>query len=234
MDQNKAPDNVIQFPGPKHEAAVKPENKKPVSPSRKKDKASKKTLGASVLAIMLFSLAMNKYIYSQAPGSADMASAQDAAGGRQIASIGASDFPRDAAWEKKLAERLASKNVRAIASTQLGRPATDVERLRWGVLEEKYTINYKITDQTILSVLLQDPAANPSYILDRKQFLSEYGHLLDRAYVSAKLKSVETSDDKKIESYTIFDKDDRPTAEARFELDRHKRLLSLKVQPLTI
>lgn len=233
MSSNEAPNNVIQFPGRKPEAEAKKPATTPATPPKataKKPSASKKTLGATVFAVMLFSAAVNNYVFDSYSSSQDMASQ-----GRGLASVGDSlEWKRDADWEKRLAEKLASPKVREVASAHIGRAATKEERLRWGALEEKYTITYKADRAEISGILLQDPASDPAYVLDRPKFLNEFGSLFDGGYAGAKLKSVEKSEDKTVESYTIFDKDQRPSAEARFELDRHKRLISLKVEPRNI
>jgi hypothetical protein len=246
MSSNQAPNNVIQFPGgrkketeevksgdtatppavPKAQTAKKPA----------KGKASKKNVGAGVLAIMLFTAAVNNYVFSNSAESSDLSSQS----GRAIASVGSLNdlerfsWTRDAQWEKQLAEKLASPQARQMASTNIGRSATPEEKLRWGTLEEKYTITYKSDDHKINSISLQDPTANPAYVLDRAKFLSDYGKLFDGGYASSKLKSVETSEDKTIESFTLYDKNQKAKGEARFELDRHKRLISLKVEPVQI
>ena len=90
------------------------------------------------------------------------------------------------------------------------------------------------TIHRIHSILLQDEAASPSYILDRAKFLKEYGPLFESQFDSAKLKSVESNNEKTVEAYTLYDKEKKATGEARFELDRHKRLISLKVEPSQI
>jgi hypothetical protein len=248
MSSNQAPNNVIQFPsGRKKETEETTTPSTPAAPSaepkaqtvkKPSKKTSKKNIGAGVLAIMLFTGAANKYVFGHSSSSTDLASNGE---GRGIASVSALSelerftWNRDAQWEKQVAERLASVTPRELASTNIGRSATKEEKLRWGTLEEKYTITYKADDHKINSILLQDPSqTNPAYILDRSKFLSEYGMLFDGEYGSAKLKSVETQNDKTVESYTIFDKDQKAKGEARFELDRHKRLLSLKVEPVQI
>jgi len=242
-DQNKADakalNNVIQFPSRKKEAEAAPDATAPSSPEAKakkaaKPKASKKTVAGTVLAIILMTVAVNKYTFETAPGMADMASLNGHSTGRQIASVERFSWNRDAQWEMKLANELASKEGRSIASTSIGRAATAEEKLRWGILEEKYTIVYSESDHKINTILLQDPVVNPSYILDRSKFLHEYGQLFEGSFDTAKLKSVEKSEDKTVESYTIFDKENNAKGEARFELDRHKRLISLRVEPVQI
>lgn len=242
MSSNQAPNNVIQFPGNRKKEAedVKNENTPPATPAQAKKspkKPSKKTTGAGVLAIMLFTAATNSHVFSTASHSTDLSSEGHGRGIASVSSISELErftWKRDAQWEKQLAERLASAKVREVASTNIGRAATKEEKLRWGILEEKYTITYQGDDHKISSILLQDPTARPLYILDRAKFLAEYGNLFDGDFESSKLKSVETSNDKTVESYTLYDRDQKPTGEARFELDRHKRLISFKVEPVQI
>lgn len=235
-EDNKAPEslinNVLQFPVRKKEADVPEAGKAQPSAKPKKPakKGSKKAMAATVLAIGLLTVAVNKKTFeTSSVGQVDLASA---AGGRAIASVQA--VSRNAQWEKDLAEKLASAQVREVASTGIGRAATIEEKLRWGILEEKYTITYSSTEHEIHSILLQDPVSKPAYILDRNEFLTEYGSLFDAGFKTAKLKSVEKSDDKTVESYTLFDHENKAKGEARFELDRHKRLISLKVEPVKI
>lgn len=238
QNQNKSIlNNVIQFPSRKKEVeAPKAERPSAAAKTAKKPRVSKKTLGATVLAVMLFSGAANRYVFSQKSETMNISSVGGESAGRAIASVERVNWTRDAAWEKDLAERLAAKQTRELASIHIGRPATKEEKLRWGVLEEKYTINYSPDDHGIRAILLQDAqTTRPAYILDREQFLSEFGHLMKPGFESAKLKSVESAEGKTIESYTLFGKDKSvPAAEAHFELDRHKRLLSLKVEPAKI
>ncbi len=245
-DQNK-PNNVIQFPGRRKEAEVKPQaeagspipstpekiaaGKPPVAPKAKKK--SKKTLAGTVLAIILASGAVNRFAFETRTQSFDFISDSRTAGpaGRAIASVEQYPWARDAQWEKETAEKLASPALRSLASTNIGRPATLEEKLRWGTLEEtKYTITYRPESRQIRSILLQGEGNEPSYVLDRAAFLKTYGTLFESDFQSAALKSVETINEKTVESYTLFDKNKRPMGEARFELDRHKRLISLKVE----
>ena len=242
MDNNQAPNNVIQFPGQKKkeadEKATVPtaqapsmpaaQNKKP-SPKSKKTKAM--TAG-TVVAIMLATGAVNRFAFEKKTESLDASSLSSVS--RTIASVEHADWQRDASWEKNLAESLASAQERGVASTSIGHAATADEKLRWGTLEEKYTIVYKADVHNIETIVLQDTGTNPAYILDRNKFLHDYGQLLQDGYASAQLKSVEVSHDKTVESYTLFDKDKRPKSEAHFELDIHKRLLSLKVEAAQI
>lgn len=239
MDQDQKPNNVIQFPGKRKETDASQNEtlaptKAAVAATGRKARKSRKNLGAMVLAVMLGTGAVNRFAFDNSnEQSLDIAS--HAGGARAIASLERFSWERDAKWEKELAERLASSQVRSVASTNIGRPATQEEKLRWGILEEKYTINYGADQHKINSILFQNSdESKPAYILDRIQFLNDYGSLFHSTYNSAKLKSVEQSDQNTIESYTLFDNSNQPKGEVRFELDRHKRLLSLKVDPVQI
>lgn len=245
-DQNKL-NNVIQFPGRRKEAEPKvqaspgspipstPEQiaiGKPAAPARKRK--SKKTLAGTVLAIILATGAVNRFVFETQVHTMDFVSDTRSAesAGRGIASVEQMPWQRDARWEKATAERLASPGLRTLASPHIGRPATPEENLRWGTLEEtKYTITYKPDTRQIRSIFLQGEGNEPSYVLDRNQFLKTYGTLFEASFHSAILKSVETTNEKTVESYTLLDQSGATRGEVRFELDRHKRLLSLKVEP---
>jgi hypothetical protein len=229
MSHNEAPNNVIQFPGKKRETVEQPTRPQspPAKPAAqaKRPAKSKRTVGG-VLAIGLLTAMVNHYAF--APVLTTDFSSQSSRG---IASVESGAELRDAAWEKMLAESLASSQIRTLATVGVGHEATAEEKLRWGTLEEKYTILYQPKAHVIDTITLQDSSSTPSYILDRENFMRTYGSLFAENFGSAKLKSVEVGHDKTIEDYTIFDHDQRPKGQARFELDMHKRLLSLKVQP---
>lgn len=235
-----SPNNVIQFPFKKKEVESTnnandkkvPAEPKPEGP--KKKRVSNKNTLAALFAIALATGAMNRYVFGRSSVQSQDLASVSATHGRTIASVEKSKWNRDSAWEKSLAEHLASSKARDIASFQIGRPATAEEKLRWGTLEEKYTITFRPDVHEIDSILLQDASESPAYVLDREKFLSEYGHLFDGDYVSAKLTSVQKVADKTIEEYTLYDKEKRAHSEARFELDNYKRLISLKVQPTEI
>jgi hypothetical protein len=239
MSQTPAKTNVIQFPGAKKEGQGTAINGAPVHtpppapPVLPKGK-SQLILGACILAVAMISAAVNQKVFNSSE-SADLASLsaqQLRPGVRSIASVGTRSWNRDADWEKRLAENLAQMPARDLASAQIGHAATVEEKLRWGILEEKYTIVYRPEMHTIDSILLQDPSEAPAYILDRMKFLKDFGPLLDNGVESARLDSVISDAGKTVEAYTLFDKDQRPTASAHFELDRYHRLLSLKVEQI--
>jgi hypothetical protein len=243
-NSNQAPNNVIQFPGRRKEAEEKPQTPAAGAPaSAPLAKASgapapkaangaarkrKAKMAGTVLAIALATGAVNRYTFEHNIESLDASSFSNVQ--RTIASIEPVSWQRDAAWEKEMAESLASAQDRAVASTTIGHEPSIEEKLRWGTLGENYTYTFRPDTHILTAVKLQDSSTtNPAYVLDRGRFLKEYGTLLASGFDSAQLKSVEVTHDKTVESYTLFGKDKRPKGEARFELDSHKRLLSLEV-----
>lgn len=242
-DQNNAPNNVIQFPGrrkeeekPKEQAQPTPAGSQKPAPAAKAAvaKRRKTKVAGSVLAIALATIAVNKYTFEHRVETLDASSISSTDVSRTIASVEQVSWQRDAAWEKQLAESLASARVRQVASATIGHAPTAEEKLRWQTLGENYTYVFRQDVHSIAEIEFQDSTSNPAYVLDRKSFLKDYGQLLDKSFASAELKSVEVSHDKTVESYTLFDKDKHAKSEARFELDNHKRLLSLKVEPTQI
>lgn len=237
MEQDqKGNSNILKFPGKRKEAeSAQPKQSTPIAAKAVKGKRaakSNKTLLAAILSVMLATGAFNRIAFNSAAGSFDVAS-QDSSG-RAIASVERMAWERDSKWEKQLAEQLASSRVRVPASFGVGRSATAEEKLRWGVLEEKYNIGYNENHGQIRSILFQDQLSEPSVVSDRSRFLNEYGMLFDPAYASAKLKSVEANAKNTVESYLVIGQDNQPKGEIRIELDQKNRLISLKVEPVKI
>jgi hypothetical protein len=235
MSEKQVSNNVIQFPGKKKDGEVKPtppgQSGHPTKPAAQKAGMRKATTVTAIVSMALLAGAINHFTFITANDSGSLSAASVSEGSRSIASVGPVGITRDPQWERELSERLASNQVRDVASLGIGHAATSEEKLRWGTLEEKYTIVYNSEIHNIQTIELQDTASTPSYVLDRSKFLKDYGVLLQNDFQSAVLKSVEVSREKTIESYTLMGKDKSPTGEARFELDNFNRLLSLKVQP---
>ncbi len=229
MNNDENQTNVIQFPGKKREAEQPKATNPPAAPDKKQNKTKKQkaTIAGSVLAVMFATGAVNHFAF-ETESSRNQQLIQTSRG------FASGTVERDAKWEMAMSEKLASADNREVASMHLGRSPTLEEKLRLGTLDDvKYTF-LKIDSHKIRSITLQGPGSEPDYIGDRGQFLKEYGALLDSAFASAQLKAVEASDEKTVEQYTLYDKDKRPTAEAHFELDKFKRLISLNVEPLKI
>lgn len=234
-DQPASSTNVIQFPGRKREdtnstpapTPANPETSTTPSPrpaaSAVATSRPKRTGLLATAAVLLASVAVNRYVYT-APVKPELAT-----NSRRVASV-ASEPMRDAAWEKTLSEELSAKPLGDLSSIRVGRAPTMEEKLRWGTLEENYAIRFRSDVHAIESISFQSADGNhPAYLLDRPKFLSEYAPLFNAE--SAQLKSVEKSPDTTVEAYTLYGKDQKLIGEARFELDRSARLLSLKVEP---
>ncbi len=177
---SKTPDenNVIQFPGapqPTQNTALKAriakERRAKVAPQAK---FNLKVFGA-IVAIMMASGAVNRYAFrTNLEQSYTLVGSNSA---RSIASVHPVKDERDASWEMNLAESLASPQIRSIASSRIGHTASLEDRLRWGTLQLKYTI-VKPEGTTIRSISLPDERTEPAYILNRREFLDEFGVLL--------------------------------------------------------
>lgn len=227
MKNQPAPNNVIRFPDRKAGVTTTPLLETPPAPSQ--PKVRKSTLIGVILAVSVASGAVNQIAFTRSGDVVESATLNSSS--RNLASVAPTTWNRDAVWERQMADKLASFHARELASSGLGRAATAEEKLKWGTLEEKYTITYTTDPHLIQSITLQDAATSPSYIRDRQQFLKLYGSLMQDNFKSAQLKSVELSPDKRIESYTLFDKSKKPKSEVHIELDNFKRLLSLKIEP---
>lgn len=238
MEQDqKGNSNILQFPGKRKDSEnVESPPASTVVNSRtaegKRASKSNKTLSAAIIAVVLLTVAFNRLSFSSGSNSMEVASHNSE--GRAIASVERLSWERDSKWEKQLAEQLASSRVRVPSAFGIGRAATAEEKLRWGLLEEKYAIAYNEGRLQIRSILLQDLKGEPATVADRAQFLNEYGLLFEASYSSAKLKAVEASAQNTVESYTVFGRDNQPKGEVRIELDQQNRLISLKVEPVKI
>jgi len=232
MENKKSPnDNVLHFPGRKIEPSkVSPEgkNKEPKGKTSKSSKGGKNTVIGTVLAIAFFTATVNGYVFRSA------SSLESASQSRGLASVDGRGGERNEDWEKVLVRKLAAPKARGVASDSIGRSPTAIEKLRFGTLEEKYTITYREDAPLVRAVSLQGSVSTPAYVQDRRKFLSHYGHLMSSKFASSNLESVQTADGKTIEIYTLFDDENKVSAQALFELDRHSRLISLKVEPVQI
>jgi hypothetical protein len=228
--------NVIPFPKAQQPAPSAPNQttpppQKPVAKKKAKFNPSLASTVLSLFAIALAAGASNTSVFKKNEGWVDVASL--AGENRGIASVdpSVSDI-RDAAWEKSIAESLASAEVRDIASVQVGHEASLDEKVRFGVLERKYTILRDLKRNEVESIILQGSGSKPSFVMDRSQFLGQFGHWISDKYGAAELKSSETKEDRRFEAFTIFDKKHEAYATAKFELDNYQRLLSFHLEPL--
>src|SRR5207244_340076 len=102
-------------------------------------------------------------------------------------------------------DSLASTEVRDLASVSVGHEASLDEKVRFGVLERKYTVLRDLTRDEIESVTLQGQNVEPSVLTDRAQFLGKFGHWMSEKYSSSELNSTEVKKDRLLETFTIYD-----------------------------
>lgn len=228
--------NVIQFPKPQQvptpapsrqpkAAEIKPADIKPVIQKKGRPGKSLWITVASLFAITLATGTTNLSIFSGSTGTVDLASE----GGRGLASI---PEERDAAWEKSVAESLASAEVRDLASISVGHEASLDEKVRYGVLERKYTILRDMQRNEVESIILQGAGTEPTLVSNRAEFLGQFGRWLSEKYGFSELKSSELVKDVRHEVFTVFDANHKAYAVADFELDNYQRLLKFHFKPL--
>jgi len=235
MDDNRTAQasNVLRFPGRK---GSQPGEGRPTTESIAKASTpvtGRRNAQMALVAIALMAVAVNRFAFDRAEQSVSLSSSSP--GGRALASVENLRANRDSKWEMAMSERLASERSRSPASMGIGRHPTKEEELRYGILEQKYTIQFHPTLGSIQTITLQGDSVDPSYLRNRPEFLENFGNLLDRSYESAKLKSVERlQDNRTVEAYTLFNADKKAVVETQFEFDRFERLLSIKVLPIAI
>ncbi len=227
--------NVIPFPKPTPTTAS-PNPRPAARASVKKPKwnASLPMTVCSMVAIALATGASNTALFKKADGVAQLSSISESKEmDRGIASV-EPQLPedRDSKWEKSVAEGLASVEVRDLASVSVGHEASVDEKVRYGVLERKYTVLRDLKRNEIESIVLQGSGSEPSLVPDRAEFLGKYGKWLSEKYVFSELKSSQPVKEGRRETFTLFDSSRRPYAIASFDLDSSQRLLALHVIPL--
>lgn len=228
--------NVIQFPKPQPAPASGSPTpsqpvKKPSSKKKAKFNASLATTVCSLMAIALATGVSNSSFFKKNEGWVEIASLS--ADNRGIASVEPNELEfRNAAWEKSVAESLASTDERDLASVAVGHEASEDEKVRFGVLERKYTILRDLKRNEVESITLQGTGSEPSMVLNRSAFLGRYGHWISDKYGFSELKSSETKQDHRYEEFTLFDSQHKAFATAKFELDNYQRLLSFHLEPL--
>jgi hypothetical protein len=221
--------NIIQFPKPSpHPATASQTPNAGTFVVARKATPSLLVTVMSLLAIALATGATNSSTFRKT-NEVDLASTS---GNRILASIDERAEVRDAVWEKSVAESLASKDEREVASISIGHEATQDETLRYGVLERKYTILRDLQRNEIESIILQGSGSEPSSISNRAEFLAKYGKWMSEKYAFSELKSSEPAKDRRHELFTVFDANRKAYAIAHFELDNYQRLLSFRFEPL--
>lgn len=151
---------------------------------------------------------------------------------RAIASATPMNPFRDLEWEKKLAEKLASKDVSATGRepASIGRPVSTVDQLRFGTLAGKY----RVEDQTMQSEIKikqidyvqSNDVSDRAVFVNPELFLKDYGGLLavSFAYYDAANPSSEN-----VKEYRLLNSDKKVVGRAAFVLDEDGRFISLKI-----
>lgn len=218
--------NVIQFPKSQTPSPAPNRDVKPVPGPKAKPKQAK---NSSLLftAGSLFAIALATGVTNAAflmnPSVVEE---------RGLASAADTFDSRDAAWEKSVAESLASVEVREPASAAIGHKPNLDASVRYGALERKYTILRDLKRDEVESIVLQDKVSEPTLIKDRAEFLATYGKWVSGKYSFAELKSSEVNQGGRVESFALFDSKRRAYALVRFEMDSFQGLLALRLQPL--
>lgn len=189
------------------------------------------TTVCSLAAISLAVGASNSTLFRSGEGQQELSSLADSRG---IASIEEAAPLRDPAWEKSIADSLSSVELRDLASIAVGHEATLDEKVRYGVLERKYTILRDLKRNEVESVILQGAGTEPTMLRNRADFLGQFGKWMSDKYASAQLDSAQAviTKDRRIEYFTVYDASHKAYAKAKFELDNFQRLLSLTFERL--
>lgn len=233
--------NVIQFPGKKGSPTSPRDNSPPSAPSDSKKpsqgrtkRTSQAVLSGAVLSILLATVAVNRSVFRTDSSSLSSVASVDQSSNpsrplRDIASVAPA---RDPQWEKSIAERLASAEVRGPASFNIGRDVSAEEKLHFGALNGIYSLEFTADSHLLKKISLQDKESNPSY-LSSDEFFRDFGLLVNPRFKSAsRVGAPSRSEDRIFENYRLFDVDNRPVLGATFERDRHGRLLSMEVTAL--
>jgi hypothetical protein len=209
MSQNK----IIKFPSEK----VKPSdaNKRNLEAF---SQHSSYGIPSTILAICLLYAFVNSFVLSTKTASKE---------GRFIASLDAVE--RNVQWEHNLARQLAAKPMkRGLAS--IGQAAGDQDRLVAGLLHNKYLVKFK--EGKISNI--EFPEGNteidsPSYV-SSTEILTRHSHLLPVRYAKFKRSSKEVHKDRIVDTYDLFAENAKKSGQVRFELDKHGRMISMKVE----
>lgn len=151
---------------------------------------------------------------------------------RAIASATPMNPFRDLEWEKKLAERLASKGDSVVGRepASIGRAVSTVDQLRFGTLAGKYRVaDESIQDQVKIKQIdyIQSEDANDRAIyLNPDVFLKDYGALL--AVPFAFYDSANPAQTN-VREYRLLNGQKKVVGRAAFVLDEEGRFISLKV-----
>ncbi|MCB0342711.1 MAG: hypothetical protein H6626_00435 [Pseudobdellovibrionaceae bacterium] len=215
--------NVILFPGRKLKEVEAPTNlpKGNVINPPVEHRSKKVIWGGSLLSVLFVATIMNSSLIQTA--------FVDDSRQIQSTSLSSSLPERNLEFEKQMAKELAATPQRGIAS--IGHRPSPEDHLRFGLLEGKYAVQF--ADGKINGLAFsndQTRADSPKYVNDRVAFLKAYRDLLPDQFTEVHPVSTENVDGSVVETYDLVSSTHQPVAEVRFTLDRHGRLLAMKVQ----
>lgn len=176
----------------------------------------KAALTASILSVIALATFFNQKIVSQFDTSKTT---------RTIASLNEkAEF--EFQWQKELAEKLAQKSSRSIAS--YGEKPSKLDEIRFGVLEGKYAFNFENDRVTEIKFQETPYADRPKYIKDMSAFLLENKDVLIPE--AALVKTLETKNLGEIQEQTLelYDENNNVVGQVSFVSDKSGRLRSLK------
>ena len=176
----------------------------------------KVVLSGALVSILLIAVFTHDYLQRRT------LSIQD---GRQLASIGRTEEPyRDVEWEKKIAEKIADEK-----DFVYGDKATDLEQLRFGVLEGKYALRLN-GDRLEDIEFVSSSREVPKFINDRHSFLMDHKDLFSLNYTHVKLLQSKLGDSTQEELYSLFDDHNVQVGKVAFHFDDEGRMLRLIVE----
>lgn len=181
----------------------------------------KAALTASILSVIALVTFFNQRIVSHF-GERDSTS-------RNIASLN-EKATFEFEWQKDLAQKLAEKSNRGIAS--YGNHPSQIDQIRFGLLEGKYAFN--VIDDKISEITFQetDSADRPKYISNVESFLIE-----NKAVFAPDLTLIKVLEDKESEGFVehtleLFGPEHESLGKVTYKSDKAGRFLSMKLQPV--
>jgi hypothetical protein len=147
---------------------------------------------------------------------------------RSIASVSNWESTHASEWKTSFWKKAVLAADRSIAS--IANKPTDLDQLRFGVLEGKYFIKLEAGKITELEFQESTGAPErPKYIEDKAGFLKTYGPLLAVDYESAQRTRRVVESGNIIEEYTLLGPKSSAVAKVEFKSDENGRLLSMKL-----
>ncbi len=149
--------------------------------------------------------------------------------GRAIASTATLIDGEVSSWNKNVLKRIAQQAERKIAS--ISSKATDVDQLRFGLLEGKYAV--KMEEGKISEIVYHDSeesSERPKYINSKNDFLTQYQPLIKGDFTAASSMGEQIDNGQIVESFQLLGPESSPIAIAKFTSDQYGRLISFKVE----